>query len=496
MIDLNLHKCDHVQDACATISRVDCRPGAPQTTASIRDDTAVRFAMQRLLSCDRELCDFTFVVGEQRERLPAVRAVVAVRSAPLRAMLFDDKFQLCERELELPQWNPRAFMHLLEFLHSGAADVDAGTVLELMQLADFFQIDELKGHCKAFLAENLSAETVATLLAEAVRFNDEQLRSKCKEFFLANARVALQSPAFCQLPQEILVELLGDNALNADEWGVYQAVKLWVGAQQRQKRLTHGSASARSFSSDAGCTEDEAVVAAAAADTGSVGTLPLAASAATLAAGPLRCVRLGQLTVEQLRAVRADGLVADAPLLDAALNKLDGREAPEGRRRTVCFSFRFDGAAKGDGVSLTEDRQMATFGKDNCVLGDALLPDFGQAYWEVLVSSGTNAYVGIARRERIDVQRNMGSGGGIAFRGIGGNEKWKECSHFEYGRRLQRGDRVGVLVDLPARSVSFYMNGEPLGVAFDNLDPAKRYWPCVSNNAGEMRLVPSPRLPP
>mmetsp|Transcript_69236 Transcript_69236/g.135897 ORF Transcript_69236/g.135897 Transcript_69236/m.135897 type:complete len:91 (+) Transcript_69236:1-273(+) len=90
----------------------------------------------------------------------------------------------------------------------------------------------------------------------------------------------------------------------------------------------------------------------------------------------------------------------------------------------------------------------------------------------------------------------MGSGGGIAFRGIGGNEKWKECSHFEYGRRLSRGDRVGVLVDLPARSISFYLNGEPLGVAFKDLDPSKRYWPCVSNNAGEMRLVPSPRLPP
>lgn len=468
--------------------------------ASIRVESAVCSALKRLLNEDKELCDFTFVVGEQRERLPAVRAVVAVRSAPLRAMLFDDKFRLCERELELPLWTPSAFAHFLEFLHAGTADVDAGTVLELMQLADFFQIDELKTHCKAFLAENLSAETVATLLVEAVRFNDEQLRSKCKEFFLANARVALQSPAFCSLPEDILVELLGDNALNADEWGVYQAVKLWAGAQQRQRRLLEHSGSATRCPIEAGgaSAEEEAVLAAAAGDDLAMASGPSArnAEAAELAAGPLLCVRLGQLTVEQLQAVRADGLVSEAPLLDAALNKLDGREAPEGRRRTVCFTFRFDSAAKGDGVTLTEDRQMATFGKDNCVLGDNLLPDFGQAYWEVVVSSGTNAYVGIARRERIDVQRNMGSGGGIAFRGIGGNEKWKECSHFEYGRRLQRGDRVGVLVDIPARTVSFYMNGEPLGVAFDNLDPGKRYWPCVSNNAGEMRLVASPKLPP
>lgn len=465
-----------------------------QVTASIRDEPAVCAAMRRLLAEDRELCDFTFIVGEEREPLPAVRAIVAVRSAPLRAMLYDDKFQLCKHELELPMWTPRAFMHLLEFLHSGMTDVDASTVLELLQLADFFQIDELKGHCRSFLAENLSAETVATLLAEAVRFNDEQLCGRCKEFFLANARVALQSPAFCRLPEELLVELLSDNALNADEWGVYQAVKLWAVAQRQdqhhRKKHSISASSPRGSDSDSNAEDEAAIVAAAAAEP------PLAPSALALAARPLSCVRLGQLSVEQLRAIRSDGLVADGPLLEAALNKLDGREAPEGRRRTVCFSFRFDAGAKGDGVTLADDRQMANFQKDNCALGDQPVPDFGQAYWEVLVVSGTNAYVGIARRERIDVQRNMGSGGGIAFRGIGGNEAWKECSHFEYGKRVQRGDRVGVLVDLPARSVGFYMNGEPLGVAFDNLDPGKRYFPCVSNNAGEMRLVPSPRLPP
>merc|ERR1719189_2636714 len=106
------------------------------------------------------------------------------------------------------------------------------------------------------------------------------------------------------------------------------------------------------------------------------------ASTAAFASRPMCCVRLGQLSVDQLRAVRSDGLVADGPLLDAALNKLDGREAPEGRRRTVCFSFKFDGGAKGDGVTLNDSRLMASFGKDNCVLGDQLLPDFGQAYWE------------------------------------------------------------------------------------------------------------------
>jgi len=457
-----------------------------RSTASIRDERAVCSALQRLLGPDQELCDFTFIIGDQRERLRAVRAIVAVRSAPLRAMLFDDKFNNAKRELELPQWGAKAFRHMLEFLHTGVAEADAESVLELLQLADYFHIDELKNHCHTFLADNISADTVSTILAEATRFNDEEMRTKCKEFFLANARFILPSPSFNVLPAPLVCELLNDNALNSDEWGVYQAVKSWVASQPPHIQSQYLAKNRCLCDS---CVEDEAAIVEAAAE-------PRPSSVMVGGSDPVACVRLSQLTVEQLHTVREDGLISEGALLDAALVKLDGRQPTNNRRRTFCFNFRFDEAGKGDGVALTEDRHVATFSKDNCVVGDKLLPDFGQAYFEVLVISGTNAYVGICRRERIDVQRNMGSGGGIAFRGIGGNEIWRECAHFEYGRRLSKGDRVGVLVDLPAHSVTFYMNGESLGVAFDNLDPTKRYWPCISNNGGEIRLVPNPRLPP
>mmetsp|Transcript_33897 Transcript_33897/g.97537 ORF Transcript_33897/g.97537 Transcript_33897/m.97537 type:complete len:556 (+) Transcript_33897:61-1728(+) len=526
---------------------------ATAAATSIRDESAVCAAMLRLLGPDRELCDFTFVVGEEAERLPAVKAVVAVRSPPLRSMLYDQSFRMAQQELAMPHWSPRAFRYLLEFMHAGVANVDAETVLELMQLADFLQVDELKIHCKEFLTEHLSPATVSTLLAEAIRFNDASLRARCTDFFLANARLGpLTSRAFCTFPEWLVCELLSDSALNADEWEVYEAVKAWIAARQkacraepertsggggRERSPKHSKAPAPSVAvagerqrdapkaekttdGDTKSERDEDLVLESDSDDGdepevagdamttegsgrpgaaltdmSPTTSSQADSAFAAGHGPLECVRLGQMSVDQLQAMRIDGLIPESRMLDAVLRKLDGAEPTEGRRRTVFLDFRFDTASKGDGVQLSDDGHSASFSKDNCVLGETMVPDVGQAYWEVMVSSGTNAYIGIARRERIDTQRNMGSGGGIAFRGIGGNEKWKECSHFEYGRRLARGDRVGVLVDLPARSISFYLNGEPLGLAFDDLDPAKQYWPCVSNNTGEMCLVQSRRLP-
>jgi len=300
---------------------------------------------------------------------------------------------------------------------------------------------------------------------------------------MVNARYAFESPAFGALPEPLLIELLSDDKLNVDEWSVYQAIKSWIEAQPKQ-RQRQGTFPAPG---DAGV---------GAPDTQGEAQASSITSLASAMPGPLQCVRLGQLCNDELRQVRNDGLISKDAMLDALFNKLDGHEPTDGRRRTVCLFFRFDASLRGEGVRLDEDGKVATFAKDNCVLGDQVIPGCGQVYWEVIVSSGTNAYVGIARKERIDVHRNMGSGGGIAFRGIGGNEKWKECSHFEYGRRIGRGDVVGVLVDLPARSIAFYLNGEPLGVAFDNLDNSKQYWPCFSNNAGEMRLTQSPKLPP
>ena len=60
---------------------------------------------------------------------------------------------------------------------------------------------------------------------------------------------------------------------------------------------------------------------------------------------------------------------------------------------------------------------------------------------------------------------------------------------------------VGVLADFrpnspTANTLSFYQDGQLLGVAFSQLDPAAVYYPCCGNSSGSMELRVGLPCPP
>lgn len=58
---------------------------------------------------------------------------------------------------------------------------------------------------------------------------------------------------------------------------------------------------------------------------------------------------------------------------------------------------------------------------------------------------------------------------------IGTEGKWKS-----YGKKLKKGDLIGVLLDLEQQTLSFTLNNQNLGVAFTNLVPEDIYFPAIS----------------
>eukprot|EP00892_Ulva_mutabilis_P009450 jgi/Ulvmu1/6878/UM031_0083.1 len=69
--------------------------------------------------------------------------------------------------------------------------------------------------------------------------------------------------------------------------------------------------------------------------------------------------------------------------------------------------------------------------------------------------------------------------------------KWNVRSS-EYGARWAAGDVVGVGLDLEAREVKFWLNGESLGVAFTDVrtfEPHLAYFPALSLSEGEASFV-------
>lgn len=145
------------------------------------------------------------------------------------------------------------------------------------------------------------------------------------------------------------------------------------------------------------------------------------------------------------------------------------------------FSFELDPANKGNVMKIVSPVTATYPAWDNGVFGSKAIPKDRICYWEVEATVGVNTYVGIGRKGAVNLDTNMGDGKGICFNHRYGH-KWFEGKAYIYGKRTPRASVIGVLVDLSKHSIAFYLNGEYLGVAFDNL-PDEEYFPLIGDQS-------------
>ncbi|KAF8056475.1 Ranbp10 [Scenedesmus sp. PABB004] len=137
---------------------------------------------------------------------------------------------------------------------------------------------------------------------------------------------------------------------------------------------------------------------------------------------------------------------------------------------------------KVDGLALKyvgpgeSDAQAASILADHPVPGDVPL-----YYFEVtVVSRGDQGYIGLGFCcDRVNLGRLPGwEPGSYGYHGDDGHAFRGSGSGAPYGPSFTTGDVVGALLDRGARRISYFKNGECLGVAFENVGEAQLY-PCV-----------------
>ena len=66
-----------------------------------------------------------------------------------------------------------------------------------------------------------------------------------------------------------------------------------------------------------------------------------------------------------------------------------------------------------------------------------------------------------------------------------------------YGKHWESGDVIGVCIDMDKKIIEYYLNGEPLGIAFNNISKGENiaYFPALSINKGESCIFNFGQLP-
>uniref|UniRef100_A0A1A9VQ81 BTB domain-containing protein n=1 Tax=Glossina austeni TaxID=7395 RepID=A0A1A9VQ81_GLOAU len=235
----------------------------------------------KFLASMPELCDVTFLVGDTREPVCAVKAVLASRSRVFAKMLYSAPSPQRKREsstkenklrlflkrssepllnlqnasqqksaftqqltpipepaghqhqtLIIEEFEPDVFRQLIEYIHTGCVTLQPRTLLGVMNAADYYGLEELRRACGGFVQCCINVDTVCALLASAERYIQykctKSLVQKVLEFVDEHGNEVLNLGSFTLLPQHVVRLILAREELRADEFTKFQAALIII----------------------------------------------------------------------------------------------------------------------------------------------------------------------------------------------------------------------------------------------------------------------------
>lgn len=136
--------------------------------------------------------------------------------------------------------------------------------------------------------------------------------------------------------------------------------------------------------------------------------------------------------------------------------------------------FNWDPNYCTDAIQLSASNRTAFLEEDvylfRSVIADTKF-DSGLHYWELVADSRTDneLKIGVTKSRDFDLKTSFSDySTGWAFYGIGQLRHCDGANGPQYGKNFKRTGCLGVLLDMNKGTLSFSLNGEYLGVAFED----------------------------
>ncbi|KAK2192994.1 hypothetical protein NP493_19g13007 [Ridgeia piscesae] len=190
-----------------------------------------------MLQC-RIACDVTFSVGPTQDTVEDIAAhkyMLVSRSPVFFAMFCGPMSETTSSgTIRVPDVEPDAFRHMLEYLYSDEVELSDDLVLPILYIGKKYIIPALTTKCTTYLEEHLHPDNVCLIYEQSLLYDETTLIEKCVLFIETRTEDVLHSSSFTDIPLALLTRILQFECLTISELELFQACLRW--AQSECKR--------------------------------------------------------------------------------------------------------------------------------------------------------------------------------------------------------------------------------------------------------------------
>lgn len=132
----------------------------------------------------------------QNEKFNAHKGVLIARSPVLAAMFVHETIESKKNEVTITDIRPEIIEKMLEYIYCDEISNIDSYAQELLEAADKYQIQALKGICEESIIKSINFENAIRILILADRHNAQQLVKFVTEFIIANAKRIIETEDF------------------------------------------------------------------------------------------------------------------------------------------------------------------------------------------------------------------------------------------------------------------------------------------------------------
>ncbi|CAM9517986.1 unnamed protein product [Laminaria digitata] len=183
----------------------------------------------------RLLCDVTLRV--EGEEFRAHKAVLACSRTFLGALMVSGMREMEQDEIELKDISAREFKILLDYMYNKPISVPSSQVVDLLSLANRYQVEGLKAQMCNALSTYLDHDNACSVFAAADSYQCQGLKMEAFSKIVQHFALTARSEGWAALTKGQLAEVLSsDQVLDCDESVVFDAASRWLQADSPFRR--------------------------------------------------------------------------------------------------------------------------------------------------------------------------------------------------------------------------------------------------------------------